>query len=431
MGKLGEVSAINQKIDTASKTIIAAMHRLIFEEYGDRNNRRRLREFDGFVFKDDTPEFQAKLQYVARFPIGDLISICNVLGIAYTGNAEELRGRIVRALMNVNALKPVDDEDENDEHDDDENDEENQNEGNDGNEDDEDVMNETQRTDERSERSRRYRNNNRHFVLSYKDVEDSVRSFNGTDSYPIERWINDFEEAAVMFGWNDLQKVVFAKRSLKGVAKLFIQSENVIKTWKKLKEALTEEFSMKITSAELHRMLERRKIKEEETFQEYFLKMRELASRGSIELEALFEYVINGINDETSNKIILYGAKTIREFKDKLDTYEKMKKSNLERTTKFTKNRDDPSKHAGKKSSGEDAKKKTLDEQEGGSQIRCFNCGTSGHQAKNCDKKSLGKKCFNCNKFGHEAKDCEEKKKSKTTPNPEQAVNLVNVCECI
>lgn len=123
----------------------------------------------------------------------------------------------------------------------------------------------------------------------------------------------------------------------------------------------------------------------------------------------------------------MYGAKTIREFKDRLDTYEKMKKSNSERMTKYAKNRDDPSKHSGKKSSGGDAKKKTLDEQEGGSQIRCFNCGTSGHHAKNCDKKSLGKKCFSCNKFGHEAKDCEEKKKSKVAPNPEQAVNLVNV----
>lgn len=160
MGKLGEIPAINQKIATASKTIITAMHRLIFEEDGDRNNRRRLREFNSFVFNDYSPEFRAKLHYAVRFPIGDLISICNILGIAYTGNAEELRGRIVRALMNVDDLKPAGDEDENDEHDGNENGGEDADEGNDGSEDDENAMNETQRTDERSERSRRYRNNN-------------------------------------------------------------------------------------------------------------------------------------------------------------------------------------------------------------------------------------------------------------------------------
>lgn len=61
-----------------------------------------------------------------------------------------------------------------------------------------------------------------------------------------------------MFGWNDIKKVVFAKRFLRGITKLFVQSEGVIKTWKKLKDALTEEFSMKINSAELHKMLEKR-----------------------------------------------------------------------------------------------------------------------------------------------------------------------------
>ncbi|XP_077280624.1 uncharacterized protein LOC143907622 [Temnothorax americanus] len=238
MGKLSEVLAINQNIGTASKPVITAMHRFVFEEDGDRNNRRRLRKFKGFTFKDDEPEFAAKMQYALRFTIGDLISICNVLGLEYAGNAEQIRERILRALMNIDTLRPIEDEDDMDDDDEkydasvNESDDVVETDGDADGKEDEKVRSQAQGSDARPGRS--YRRGNKHFMLSYRDVEDSVRSFNGTDSYPIKRWISDFEEAAVMFGWNDLQKVVFAKKSLKGVAKPFIQSESVIKTWKKL-----------------------------------------------------------------------------------------------------------------------------------------------------------------------------------------------------
>lgn len=240
MAKLGQISAVNKKISTASKTVIVAMHKLIFEQDGDRNNRKRLREFDGFKFKDDSPEFAVKMQYAVRFTIGDLISICNILCLDYAGNAEQLRERILRALLNINALNPVDDEDETaDDEDDaatpDEDDaatpvEDDVATPDEDDEEDADAGSGTSVVPLRSKKNNRRKN--QHFVLSYRDVEESVREFNGTDSYPIERWISDFEEAAIMFGWNDLQKVVFGNKSLKGLAKLFIQSENVIKTWK-------------------------------------------------------------------------------------------------------------------------------------------------------------------------------------------------------
>ncbi|XP_025992246.2 uncharacterized protein LOC113004129 [Solenopsis invicta] len=105
MEQLGQIPTIKQKIATASRAVIVVMHKFIFEEDGDRNNRRRLREFRGFEFSDDSAEFRAKLQYAMRFSIGDLISICNILDIAYNGNAEQLRERIVRALMDIGSLQ--------------------------------------------------------------------------------------------------------------------------------------------------------------------------------------------------------------------------------------------------------------------------------------------------------------------------------------
>lgn len=67
------------------------------------------------------------------------------------------------------------------------------------------------------------------------------------------RWISDFEEAAELYCWTDIQKLIFAKKSLRGyLAKLHIQGERSLITWKKLKGALQDEFSDRMNSAKLH-----------------------------------------------------------------------------------------------------------------------------------------------------------------------------------
>jgi hypothetical protein len=37
------------------------------------------------------------------------------------------------------------------------------------------------------------------FPLSFRDVEDSIRPFSGNDEYPVEKWIQDFEDISVLF----------------------------------------------------------------------------------------------------------------------------------------------------------------------------------------------------------------------------------------
>lgn len=59
--------------------------------------------------------------------------------------------------------------------------------------------------------------------MTFRDVEDSIRHFDGDEKYPVERWIMDIEESAELFGWTDIQKLILAKRSLKGLAKLFFK----------------------------------------------------------------------------------------------------------------------------------------------------------------------------------------------------------------
>uniref|UniRef100_A0A6P7GJ82 Uncharacterized protein LOC114337554 n=1 Tax=Diabrotica virgifera virgifera TaxID=50390 RepID=A0A6P7GJ82_DIAVI len=133
------------------------------------------------------------------------------------------------------------------------------------------------------------------FALSIRDEEDSIRSFNGKDEYPIRTWIIEFEEVAEITGWNDLQKLIYAKKCLNGLAKLFVQSEKGTRSWPDLKRCLIEEFGVHVNSAQIHKMLMTRRKKSDKTVQEYMIKMREIANRAYLEQEIVIQYIIDGI----------------------------------------------------------------------------------------------------------------------------------------
>lgn len=176
------------------------------------------------------------------------------------------------------------------------------------------------------------------FTMNFRDIEESIRPFDGSGILSIRSWIQEFEETAVVMGWDDLQMYVFGKKSLEGLAKLFVSSERGITSWQKLKESLIDEFGTNLNSAQLHTLLAERKIAKDENVHEYFLNMKELASRGSVEDSALMQYVIDGIRDSTSNKTVLYGATSLKEFKAKLKCYETMwMKQNTTRSTLVSK----------------------------------------------------------------------------------------------
>lgn len=83
-----------------------------------------------------------------------------------------------------------------------------------------------------------------------------------------------------------------------GLAKLFVQGERGSYTWHDLKEALRWEFATRINSAQLHELLTTCKKKKDESIQKYYLVMKELAAKGSIEADALMKYVI-GVSQMT------------------------------------------------------------------------------------------------------------------------------------
>ncbi|XP_036334943.1 uncharacterized protein LOC118745566 [Rhagoletis pomonella] len=337
MTSLQKFEFVREKLCRSRKESIAALHKFVFESEGERLNRQRLREFTGFQFDEYDDQYGQKLGYIENNLLtNDLEAICNVLGL--NSNVADLKLHIFRNLQKATLLCAAVDNVEN-------SDEEIECGMDDNSEkDDEDVMRSLKnylriiyinfecphRTNARHfERERMGRRNTENpnvelgttgvtkttsvaqpiqmsrFSINFRDFEDSVRHFDGSENIAVEIWLNEFEETAILMGWDELQKFIFAKKSLRGLAKLFIPSERGITAWQKLKAALAEEFKMVVNTAKIHKQLSARNMKTEETVQEYFLCMKELALRGNIEENALMQYVIEGIRDSNINKIVL------------------------------------------------------------------------------------------------------------------------------
>lgn len=247
MSALGDFLDVRNNILRAKKTTITALHKFVFEEEGDRDNRKRLRQFQGFVFDVDDDVYVLKRKYVEEnLNDGDLVAVCNVLGLSY--NYADLFQHIFINLKKGQLLccqENDDDVESNAENDDNDECSEDYNKRNDGdydnNENDEtivfnDVENNTLRGDDAAKekhnanagRDRVVRNQNKNkttsyskctntyehrnvkhqlvkegkanslsmqrFAINYRDIEESIPSFDGDGNMPIESWIEEFDE---------------------------------------------------------------------------------------------------------------------------------------------------------------------------------------------------------------------------------------------
>ena len=78
-----------------NKSSRETLFHFIFQQDGDRRNRKKLRDFSGFDFQESSEEHTAKLNYANRYlEIEDVTSICNLLGLYYKGTKDEFVYRI-------------------------------------------------------------------------------------------------------------------------------------------------------------------------------------------------------------------------------------------------------------------------------------------------------------------------------------------------
>lgn len=105
-------------------------------------------------------------------------------------------------------------------------------------------------------------NQTRRLAITWRDVKDTIRIFDGSNKIPIELWTEEFVEQIIMMQWADLHNLVFAKRSMHCLAKSFVLSEKGLNSWLTLKGPLINEFKSTTNSAVLHKQLCQRKIRE-------------------------------------------------------------------------------------------------------------------------------------------------------------------------
>lgn len=253
-------------------------------------------------------------------------------------------------------------------------------------------------------------------AISFKDVEESLESFYGDSKRDVIEWIAEYEDISDMCKWSDIQKYLFARRLLKGAAKLFIESTSNISSWEKLKSVLKEEFGGDIPSINIHQLLSTQKMKEGETCLEFFYKLKQIAKKGKVDDKSLIAYVIAGIPDTILNKTVLFEASTCIELKEKFKVYERMKSQLSTYKQKFGDN-------GSSKSSTERFIPKR--KPEGLVSKRCSNCGSVSHLKDVCPHKEKGARCFACNEFGHIAPNCP----AKNQPSSSNSCNRVSLPE--
>lgn len=85
MKKLGQIPAITTRIKSASFKTIKVLHILISGNKGDTSNRKKLMEFKGFLFSEELDELAVKIKQVSQQLNEDVVSICDILAIEYSG----------------------------------------------------------------------------------------------------------------------------------------------------------------------------------------------------------------------------------------------------------------------------------------------------------------------------------------------------------
>lgn len=120
MVSLQDLDKVSQRIKTGQLQAVKALHLVAYgTEAPPRQARKRVCEFRGFNLDKESDEFENKLSDVEEFELCDLVAVCNLLDLDYSGAKKEVVSRVCDFLNNLSSEDQNEKDKENNNFDDD------------------------------------------------------------------------------------------------------------------------------------------------------------------------------------------------------------------------------------------------------------------------------------------------------------------------
>lgn len=190
----------------------------------------------------------------------------------------------------------------------------------------------------------------------------------------IVQWINNVDDIAKKFGWEDCSILRLIVSRLKGPAKKWFATRNGIATWTETKKEMLKIFSCPFPFAKLQKEAVLYEAQPGKNLGEYCLEKITKWKKLNITIpdEYIIDMIIDSIKDKNIGRII--------------------------RTAKFTKVTDlhnymktlGPMPGRKRRREGVEMKKTNAMDNVTGTKVKCYNCGEEGHFSKKCQRRSIG-----------------------------------------
>lgn len=395
--KLASIAHLRAAVEHGYAADLRLLYTLLFGAEV-RLNRKDILNFEGFRF--NSVQAAEKLEsVVTQFSLNELSTMATLLSLEHAGDAKAVAFRLLSALDDVSALAPQTTQEQST--DDNDNLEFSSVCGNQDADDDVDraaaffadiSIRQNTETNIPGPHSRNFVNNacgvapamNACSNFKFEDFADLVPPFAGSDTYPIEEFIQTFEDSADILGIGATQRFLFCRRSLKGNALLFVQAQRGVSNYLQLRQILLSEFGAQVSSRAVHEQLTKMCASQNDSFLHFYYKVNKIASTINVDQASIIQYVIAGLPGTELNKLFLHEAHTLQQLKQKIVTYERVYKQQASYT---------PRRHVPTRSDNLQRKfpvpvSNSTDRLSGPSSSyrdrKCYACGQVGHFIRDC-----------------------------------------------
>ncbi|XP_036340627.1 uncharacterized protein LOC118749995 [Rhagoletis pomonella] len=207
-----------------------------------------------------------------------------------------------------------------------------------------------------------------------------------------EQFINKIEQLRLIYLWSEDEILFASQHKLKVVAADWADAQPPFSSWPLFVGALKADFPSEVNVAEVHREMDRRKRKHNESMKDYYYNMLNMGRRANMDQASINSYIIGGLNDVNLSRTLL--AINLKTCNDLLKDIEGLSATSVGVKPTFNAQQQQQQRQS---EAGEAQVRKA---------VRCFNCNEVGHIAAKCPQPSRRPRCSKCNKMGHEAKAC-------------------------